>query len=63
MVALRDFLGRARLEVCGCPKNRVINRIAYPKLNLLGYISCYVDDSVCIPPLIIIPRHNLAHIP
>ena len=63
MVALRDFLGRARLEVCGCPKNRVINRIAYPKLNLLGYIPRYVDDPMRIPPLIIIPRHNLAHIP
>ena len=33
MVVLRDFLGRARLEVCGCPKNRVINRIAHPKPN------------------------------
>ena len=33
VVALRDFGGRARLEVCGCPKNRAINRIAYPRLN------------------------------
>ena len=33
VVVLRDFLGRARLEVCGCPKNRVINRIAHPKPN------------------------------
>ena len=32
-VALRDFGGRARLEVCGCPQNRAINRIAYPRLN------------------------------
>ncbi|MDL0082046.1 hypothetical protein NYG90_05060 [Helicobacter sp. XJK30-2] len=33
VVALRDFGGRARLEVCGCPQNRAINRIAYPRLN------------------------------
>ena len=29
----------------------------------LKHIVRYVDDSVRIPPLIIIPRHNLAHIP
>ncbi len=34
VVVLHDFWGRARLGVCGCPKNRVINRIAYPRPNL-----------------------------
>ena len=45
VVALRDFGGRARLEVCGCPKNRAINRIAYPRLNRQHPIS-FLKESL-----------------
>lgn len=29
----KDFRAELDLVVCGYPKNRAINRIAYPKLN------------------------------
>lgn len=35
----------------------------YKPNPLLKHIVRHIDDPMRIPPLIIIPRHNLAHIP